>query len=263
MEIGILFALVPQLRVLMSRINYLDHSADNQNLNLKIEEFLLEDVKLNPDNVWLRFWKGDDSVVLGKSQKIEEVCNIENCIDDNVGVYRRFSGGGAVFHDSGNLNIAIALDRKRWKLPLNPKKSFEWLSLIIQRFLNENGLNSSTGRISDILAAKSDDFKKVSGTAQARRGNALLWHGTLLIDTPIDKIKRYLPIPPDRPGIPHEDYVSNLKMLDVCLDVKSIKKQILEIAKDFFQIPCLEFDFNDRIKERLPETEYMNILKKG
>ena len=161
MEIGILFALVPQLRVLMSRINYLDHSADNQNLNLKIEEFLLEDVKLNPDNVWLRFWKGDDSVVLGKSQKIEEVCNIENCIDDNVGVYRRFSGGGAVFHDSGNLNIAIALDRKRWKLPLDPKKSFEWLSLIIQRFLNENGLNSSTGRISDILAAKSDDLSLI------------------------------------------------------------------------------------------------------
>ena len=58
-------------------------------------------------------------------------------------------------------------------------------------------------------------------------------------------------------------YVSNLKMLDICLDAKSIKKQILQIAKDFFQIPCLEFDFDNQVKERLPETKYVNILKKG
>ena len=49
----------------------LELTSEAQNLNLRIEEFLLEDIKLNPENVWLRFWKGDDSVILGKQKKIE------------------------------------------------------------------------------------------------------------------------------------------------------------------------------------------------
>ena len=119
-------------------------------------------------------------------------------------------------------------------MPLDPKKSFEWLSIIIQRFLNKNGLSSSTGRISDILASNGGDFKKVSGTAQARRGSALLWHSTLMIETPVERIVRYLPIPPDRPGLKHEDYVTNLKNLNVKKSFESVKTEIMDISKDFF-----------------------------
>tara|TARA_B100000029_G_scaffold486471_1_gene540866 strand:- start:21 stop:761 length:741 start_codon:yes stop_codon:yes gene_type:complete len=242
------------------KINFLDYSAEDPKIDLNIEEYLLENVKLNPDSVWLRFWRGRDSVILGKSQNIREVCNIENCIKDNIGVYRRFSGGGAVFHDFGNLNIAIALDRKKWNLPLDPKKSFEWLSLIIQRFLNQNGLKSSTARISDIMASDGKDFKKVSGTAQARRGSALLWHSTLMVDTPVHKIVKYLPIPPDRPGIRHQDYVTNLKKLKIEKNFKSIKSEITNITTDFFQLDCCSVDFESSIKEELTETKYSNLL---
>ncbi len=243
------------------KINCLDYSAEDPKIDLSIEECLLEDVKSNPDNVWLRFWRGRDSVIVGKSQDIEEVCNIEKCIEDEVGVYRRFSGGGAVFHDFGNLNIAIALDRKKWNLPLDPKKSFEWLSVIIQRFLNKNGLSSSTGRISDILASNGGDFKKVSGTAQARRGSALLWHSTLMIETPVERIVRYLPIPPDRPGLKHEDYVTNLKNLNVKKSFESVKTEIMDISKDFFQLDCHCVDFRSSGMENLPTTSYSNLLE--
>ena len=243
------------------KIKCLDYSAEDPKIDLNIEEYLLEDVKSNPNNIWLRFWRGTDSVILGKSQDIEEVCNIKQCIKDKIGVYRRFSGGGAVFHDLGNLNIAIALDRKKWNLPLDPKKSFEWLSLIIQRFLKENGLKSSTGRISDILASNGEAFKKVSGTAQARRGSALLWHSTLMIRTPIERIVKYLPIPPDRPGIKHEDYVTNLKNLNVEKSFKEVKSEITNISKDFFQLDSHCVDFESSVMENLPKAECFNLLK--
>ena len=186
-----------------------------------------------------------------RSQKVGEVVHRESCIESGVGIYRRCSGGGAVLHGEGNLNLSLVLDREYWKIPLDPKSSFLWCGRFLTDWLSSLGLNTGVGRISDILAGH-ESLRKVSGTAQARRGSALLWHGTLLLRE-LEEMERFLPIPPDRPGIPHSDYLSNLSLLGVPQSVaeaeagwkKSVstilKREIVEIEPETVFAKVKEF----------------------
>ncbi|MCH7494240.1 lipoate--protein ligase family protein [bacterium] len=199
-------------------------------VDLAFEEALLEEFRASPgtERVLLRTWVGAPAVVIGRSQDPRKVVHIHACKADGVGVYRRCSGGGAVIHDSGNLNITLVLDRPSWRLPLDPRRSFAWCARIVTGFLAEHGLETGSGRISDITAGPRgcapDEMRKVSGTAQARRGRALLWHATLLLSMPVKVMDRYLPVPADRLGIPHSDYAANLASMGVELSTAEAER---------------------------------------
>lgn len=217
-------------------IRWVPFAAGDPPVDLAWEEALLDETRADPgtERAVLRTWVGAPAVVIGRSQDPREVVHLDACRADGVGVYRRCSGGGAVVHDAGNLNVALVIDRVAWKVPLDPKRSFAWCSRIVTRFLSDLGLESGFGRVSDVLAGPAgcgqDGLRKVSGTAQARRGRALLWHGTLLLSMPISTMDRYLPIPPDRPGIPHDDYVTNLADLGKGMGTPEAERRIADAA---------------------------------
>lgn len=220
----------------MAGLEWLPFAAGRPAADLAFEEVLLDEFRASPgtERAVLRTWVGAPAVVVGRSQDPKKVVHLHNCRADGVGVYRRCSGGGAVIHDSGNLNITLVLDRAAWRLPLDPRRSFAWCARIVTGFLAEQGLETGSGRISDILAGPkgcdSAALRKVSGTAQARRGRALLWHATLLLSMPLRVLDRYLPVPPDRPGIPHQEYVANLVGLGVELSTAEAERALARSA---------------------------------
>ena len=82
--------------------------------NLAIEEYLLQEIQ--PEDMFLFLWQNKNTIVIGKHQNPWIECKISALEIDNITLARRITGGGAVFHDLGNLNFSFIMDRKKFQL---------------------------------------------------------------------------------------------------------------------------------------------------
>lgn len=150
--------------------------------NLAVEECLLD--RAAEDGPILFLWRDRPCVVIGKNQNPWQECRPAAMAADGVGLARRISGGGAVYHDEGNLNFSLAMPRTRYE----PARPFD----VALGALADLGFDAR-------LADKSSLFigdRKVSGNAFCLRRTAALHHGTLLVHSDLDRLQRYLAPPP-------------------------------------------------------------------
>ena len=144
--------------------------------NLSVEEFLLD----NFDPPILILWRSSPSVVLGKNQNPWIECNLKEMIDDDIKLARRISGGGTVYHDEGNLNYSIIEDNKTY----NSNKIYRMILDALKNLNIEAQIKSQNSLFYN--------GKKFSGTAFAYKKNKVLHHGTLLLDSNLKKLNKYL-----------------------------------------------------------------------
>lgn len=146
--------------------------------NLALEELLLES---HTEDVCLYLWQNQNTVVIGRNQNAWKECRIEELERDGGRLARRSSGGGAVFHDLGNLNFTFVTTKAGYDLPRQLG--------VITRALNDLGIEASfTGR-NDIV---SKSGAKLSGNAFRYTQTASMHHGTVLVGADMDKLGRYL-----------------------------------------------------------------------
>jgi lipoate---protein ligase len=139
-------------------------------MNLALEEYYFTS---SGDEICF-IYRNRPSVVVGKHQNIFKECNVAFCHKNNIGCYRRISGGGTVFHDLGNLNISLISTRSgEYKVDYKP------LLNLITASVGRFGLNLREGERNDLFAAN----KKVTGTACHVVRNRTLHHGTLLYNS--------------------------------------------------------------------------------
>jgi len=142
---------------------------------LAIDEVLLESAQREgPDT--LRFWVNDRAVVIGRSQAFADEVDLAQAAAARVPVLRRVSGGGAVVHHPGNLNLSISLRDGRGLGDI--AGAFEQLGAAVCASLRELGIPAAVDG-NRLLA----EGKKIGGAAQARRGRTLLYHTTLLLSS--------------------------------------------------------------------------------
>eukprot|EP01147_Barroeca_monosierra_P000436 gene436-3774_t len=149
--------------------------------NLAFETWMHENTDWKRQSALL-FWYNEPCVVIGSHQNPWIECNLEMMQRDNVKLARRRSGGGAVFHDGGNLNITFMTSRENHDPEMNA-------SVISDVLRNSFGLEN------DVLPRRSDIFidgKKVSGSAFRLTGNGAYHHCTLLLRTDARQISTYL-----------------------------------------------------------------------
>ncbi len=142
----------------------------------------------------LRLWVFKPSAVsIGYFQSIYRVVDLEHAKALGVDVVRRFTGGGAVYHEyGGELTYTVAM---RIRGPLTDvRKSYEILCKGIIKAINILGLPAEFKPVNDVTVRG----KKISGSAQARRGSALLQHGTLMYATDLDKLAQLLRPPKEK-----------------------------------------------------------------
>lgn len=162
---------------------YVSQSNDPHH-TLAVEEYIVEHI--NPGDVVLYLYTHTDSVIIGKNQNAWGECRHEKLARDGGKLARRISGGGAVFHDEGNLNFSFIADKglydlhRQLKVMLDAAKAF--------------GIDAEFSGRNDILA----EGRKFSGNAFCVRKQGAFHHGTILIDSDMDKLSQYLAVPKDK-----------------------------------------------------------------
>ena len=146
--------------------------------NLAIEEYLMEQV-VDLDPV-LFLWRSDCAVVMGKNQNPWRECRLDLMRNDGVPLARRISGGGTVYHDAGNLNYCVIVDRTKYL----ENQAYEMVLEALEPF----GIRAEKTGKSNL----SVDGCKFSGNAFCFRKGRALHHGTLLLDADLERLNRYL-----------------------------------------------------------------------
>ena len=147
--------------------------------NLAVEAYLFE--TLRDDEAVLYLWPNSATVVIGRHQNAWQECRVQLLESEGGRLARRSTGGGAVFHDLGNLNFSFIMPRKSYDV----RRQLE----VVRRAVGEYGIEARfTGR-NDLTTANGAKF---SGNAYKFSDKTGLHHGTLLVDADMDKLGRYL-----------------------------------------------------------------------
>lgn len=152
----------------------------NPYFNLAFEEYLVRNAEKNEQILYL--WQNQNTVVIGRNQNPWKECNLQELSFQQGKLVRRLSGGGAVYHDLGNLNFTFIS-------PFSEKKVEQNISVIINA-LASTGIDAVFSGKNDILV----QGNKVSGNAFFVEGNILCHHGTLLIDSNLEKLNSFLTV---------------------------------------------------------------------
>lgn len=181
----------------------------------------------------LLLWRGPKAVVMGKNQNPWRECNLEVVRDKGLSLARRVSGGGAVYHDPGNLNLS-------WVLPRAEYNAAQVRRILI-RALDQLGLKAEEGTGGGVRVGR----HKVSGAAYCYRREHVLHHGTLLIDADLGTLRAALAPPRMRmrthavASIPAR--VANLADLRPGVDLKAAKEAYLaEAEREFGSATALQ-----------------------
>lgn len=148
--------------------------------NLAVEEYLLERVK--PDQCILYIWQNEHTVVIGRNQNPWRECRTDLLESEGGRLARRLSGGGAVYHDSGNLNYTFVTGRELF----DTERHFN----VILSAVRSLGIDAGKSGRNDLVA----QGRKFSGNAFCIRKQGAYQHGTILVSADVDNMTKYLQV---------------------------------------------------------------------
>ncbi|MBT2640655.1 lipoate--protein ligase [Bacillus sp. ISL-41] len=156
-------------------------------INLAIEEYALKNLDIN--ETYLLFYINEPSIIIGKNQNTIEEINTEYVEKNGIHVVRRLSGGGAVYHDLGNLNFSFIT-----KDDGDSFHNFRKFTEPVVNALRKLGVNAELSGRNDLLA----EGRKISGNAQFSTRGRMFSHGTLLFDSEIESVVSALNVKKDK-----------------------------------------------------------------
>ncbi|MGG0739035.1 lipoate--protein ligase [Niallia taxi] len=213
-------------------------------INLAIEEYALKNLDIN--ETYLLFYINEPSIIIGKNQNTIEEINTDYVESNGIHVVRRLSGGGAVYHDKGNLNFSFIT-----KDDGDSFHNFRKFTEPVVKALQSMGVNAELSGRNDLLA----EGRKISGNAQFSTKGRMFSHGTLLFDSEMDHIVSALKVRKDKiesKGIKSvRSRVANIsEFLKVQISIEEFKSLILNYL----------FEGEENIQEYvLTEQDWENI----
>lgn len=152
-------------------LNYLDLTTTDPAWNLAVEEYVFD--RLPKDRMYVMLWQNDHAIIIGKHQNTLAEINESYVKEQGIRVVRRLSGGGAVYHDMGNLNFTVIADAEGNALDFG-----RFCDIVIRALARVSVKAERNGR-NDMTI----DGKKFSGNAQYIRHGRVMHHGTILFDS--------------------------------------------------------------------------------
>ena len=169
------------------KLSYLDLTTTDPSYNLAMEQYVFD--CLPRDRMYFMLWQNDNSIIVGKYQNTLSEINLEAVERRGIRVVRRLSGGGAVYHDMGNLNFTFITDAESgtaldMKLFCQP----------VVRTLAALGVHAEVNGRNDITI----DGKKFSGNSQYLRQGRVMHHGTIMFNSDLSVVSEALQVDPTK-----------------------------------------------------------------
>lgn len=156
--------------------------------NLALEEALARQVGAAKSPPTLRLWRNHHAVVIGENQSVMLELQLDACRRLGVEIVRRFTGGGAVYHDLGNLNYSICAPKPRASSLTFQRAVFRQGLQCAGTCLKTLGLDSTQVPVNTVIVCG----RKISGGAGAVRWGAVFYHGSILASTNLEVVWKIL-----------------------------------------------------------------------
>jgi len=214
---------------------YIDNSiSTDPHFNLAAEEYVLKN--LDPGEEYLLLWQNEPSIIIGRHQNTLAEINLDYVRENGIHVVRRLSGGGAVYHDLGNLNFTFI--KKAVQSELLDFKSF---TEPVIRALDKLGVKAELRGRNDLTI----DGKKFSGNAQYLYRNNILHHGTLLFASDLSRLQKALKVQMDKIE---------------SKGVKSVRSRVTNIKEHLKEDITIE-EFKKAIRDAVAELQGENFVQ--
>jgi lipoate-protein ligase A len=201
-----------------------NHDVTDARLNLALEEHVLRNAMADDD--LLLFYVNSPAIIIGRNQNTIEEIDSDVVAARGIRVVRRVSGGGAVYHDLGNLNFSFMTRDVHARF-----NRYDLFNRPVVDVLEELGVPAEIGGRNDILVGG----RKISGNAQFATAGRMFSHGTLLLDSNLDDVTAALKPKPGK-------FESK--------GVKSIRSRVANIS-EFLHEPITVNELRDRILQRI------------
>ncbi len=226
-------------------MKYIRNESTDPAYNLAFEEWVLETLR---DDDYVLLWRNDHAIIVGRNQNTAAEINARYVEDQGIRVIRRETGGGAVYHDLGNLNFSIISDAQELK-----ELDFALFTLPVMEALKELGIEATLSGRNDMTI----DDKKFSGIAQRMSKGRVLNHGTILFDTDLTVLGASLN--------PKKEKIQSKGVRSVAARVTNIRPYMKEEADILtFRDLLLEAMFKRQggVEERILTTEELEQIQK-
>ena len=215
----------------------------NPYLNIAVENYLLS--QPSDGDIIMYLWQNRRTVVIGQNQNPYSECNVAQLEADGGFLMRRRTGGGAVFHDLGNLNFSFVVPYEVY----DTMRQFA----VLQRAVPAYGLETEVSGRNDVLC----QGRKFSGNAFSKGKHQRLHHGTILIRTDVEQLQRYLKVKPaklQKHGVSSvQSRVVNLSELAPEITAQNIIPPLVQAFEQEYGTPLQTIDFNTLTS--LPEVQ--------
>lgn len=230
---------------MIRRLSWLRARGTDPYRNLALEEALLGSIQ--EGEVVLYLWQNRHTVVIGRNQNCWKECRVSLLEEEGGRLARRLSGGGAVYHDLGNLNFTFLAPRRDY--------SVERQTRVILEAVRRCGVQAEKSGRNDLTC----QGRKFSGNAYYETASACYHHGTLLVDTDPGKIGRYLSVSREKLRAKSVDSVrsrvGNLRDWSPCLTIGGMEEALLEAFGQEYGLSPREWEQGRIAPERLEALE--------
>lgn len=226
-------------------MKYIKNNSTDPRYNLALEEYAFKNLDLQDDCVIL--WRNEPSVIIGKNQCALEEINSQYISENNIHIVRRLTGGGAVYHDLGNLNFSFIT-----KVSSLEEIDFKKYTFPVINALDKLGVKCELSGRNDLTI----DGKKFSGIAQSITKGRVLNHGTLLFDSKLETLSNALNVKKEKiesKGLKSvRSRVTNIKdYIKKDIDIFEFRNLIFKYLFEYEKSPMIKYELTEEDKEAI------------
>ena len=230
---------------MVEKITYIESTQTEPGRNLAVEEQLM--LSCEPDECILYLWQNENTVVIGRNQNAWKECLAERLKEDGGHLVRRLSGGGAVYHDLGNLNFTFLVRKENYDLD----RQLE----VILKAVQSLGIQAEKSGRNDILA----DGRKFSGNAFYEQGDRCYHHGTIMVDVNTNELSKYLTVSKEKLKSKGVDSVKSrvVNLTKICpgLTIQCLKEALVRAFEEVYENKAIIRTMDEMNQEALRSSE--------
>lgn len=169
------------------KVVFIESNSNDPRFNLALEQYVFDEMPKDREYFWL--WQNHNTIVVGKHQNTAQEINQTYVREHGITVVRRLSGGGAVYHDMGNVNFTFIADTGDME-----KLNLHAFCSPVVNTLEQIGVKAEVSGRNDITI----DGKKFSGNSQYIKHGRIMHHGTLMFDSDLSVVSKALQVSSDK-----------------------------------------------------------------